>query len=83
MSEDVNVRLEERKKALESEFAKLEEERKKLVDQRSQLDQRLAQIGARQLQVKGAHQEVLNLLGEKKPVPVEAEAVSEDKPEEK
>ena len=71
MSEDVKVRLEARKKALETEFAKLEAERNKGVSQRAQLDQRLSQIQARQLQLQGSFQEVAILLDPPKPVPVE------------
>lgn len=58
----MNAKLEERKKAIESEFEKLNKERETLVGQRKELDQKLSQVQVRQVQLQGAYATVEDLL---------------------
>ena len=58
-----NVRLEERKSALEKEFDSLNTELQKLNEEAKKLNQRMSEIRARQVQLQGAFQEITNLMG--------------------
>ena len=58
-----NVRLEERKSALEKEFDSLNTELTKLNEEAKKLNQRMSEIRARQVQLQGAFQEITNLMG--------------------
>jgi len=67
MSDDVKVKLKERKEALELEFNSLAEEQEKLIAQWKEINKRLSAIREWQLRIQGSFKEVLDLLGEEAP----------------
>lgn len=60
---DIKVRLEERKIAIENEFAALKQENDDLLEKGKFINKRLSEIRARQSQLQGAYKEVSDFLG--------------------
>ena len=67
MSNEVESKLQERKKSLEEEFTKLGEQREKLTEQGKDISRKLNEVAVRQEQLRGAFQEVENLLKSEEP----------------
>ena len=80
MSDETQVKLEERKVALIKEFNSLKDQVEGMITQGSEINRAVSQIQARQVEIRGALHEVRSLLGED--TTKEPEEVSSGKPQE-